>query len=101
MGVVDLANDIEKIVNAEPALRQKLWENIAAALGSDFSERLDRRFDRSYAERSLVIYAMSDIPAPEEPKDSRITGVRFRVDLSGVTPSLAVNAKDFLDTLFT
>jgi len=100
LGVVELANDIERVVAAEPALRQKLWENIAAALGSDFSERLDRRFDPSYAERSLVVYTMGDVPALEEPKDRRITGVRFRVDLSSVRSSLTGNAKDVLDALF-
>lgn len=100
LGVVDLANDIERIVAAQPALRQKLWENIAAALGSDFSDRLDRRFDPSYAERSLAVYAMGDVPAPEQPNDSRITGMRFRVDMSTVESSLRVNPRDVLDALF-
>jgi len=100
IGVVDLANTIERSVIAEPVLRQKLWENIAAALGSEFSERLDRRFDSSYAERSLVIYAMADVPAPAEPSDRRITGVRFRVDLSTVDSSIAESPKDVLKMLF-
>lgn len=100
LGVVDLAIDIERVVAGAPALRQKLWENIVEALGSDFSERLDRRFDASYADRSLVVYAMGDIPAPEEPKNPRVTGVRFRVDLSGVTSSLAGNSWDVIGTMF-
>lgn len=99
VGVIDLANVVERAVSAEPALRQKLWENIAAALGSDFSERLDRRFDPSYAERSLVVYAMTDIPAPEQPSDPRITGVRFRADLSTVASSLTGNPIDVVRTL--
>jgi hypothetical protein len=100
LGILDLANDIERVVAAEPALRQKLWENVAAALGSDFSDRLDRRFDPSYAERGLIVYAMSDVPAPEQPGDSRITAVRFRVDMATVITSLAGNPRDVLDALF-
>lgn len=101
VGIIDLANEIESGVAGEPRLRQKLWENIAAALGSDFSERLDRRFDPSYAERSLVVYAMGDVPAPEESSDPRITAVRFRSDLSTVTTSLVGNPRTVLESLFS
>lgn len=100
LSIVDLANEIDRIVASEPALRQKLWENVAAALGSDFSDKLDRRFDASYAERSLIVYSMSDIPAPSQPSDPRITAVRFRVDLTSVDSSLAGNPREVLDKLF-
>jgi len=100
VGVTDLANTIEQQVAVEPQLRQKLWENVAAALGSDFSERLDHRFDPSFAERSLSIYAMGDIPAPEQPGDPRITGVRFRVDISSVQSSLVGSPKNLVHSLF-
>ncbi|MGM3411923.1 PD-(D/E)XK motif protein [Ralstonia holmesii] len=100
VGVVDLGNEIEASISSEPDLRQKLWENIAAALGNDFSERLDRTFDTSYAARSLTIYAMGDVPALQQPSDPRITAVRFRVDLSTVTSSLTGSARSVLDALF-
>ncbi|WP_431635630.1 PD-(D/E)XK motif protein [Dyella sp. KULCS107] len=100
VGVIDLANSIERHIAGEPRLRRKLWENIASALGSDFSERLDKRFDPSYAERNLVVYAMEDIPAPEQPHDRRITGLRFRVDLSSVQSSLAPGRAGSLHSLF-
>jgi hypothetical protein len=99
VGVVDLANEIEVRIADNPLLRQRLWENIAAALGSDFSERLDRRFDPSYAERSLAVYSMGDVPAPEQPKDLRVTALRFRADLSTVTSSLAGSPRVVLDAL--
>jgi hypothetical protein len=99
-GVVDLANEIEAKVATELDLRQKLWENIAAALGSDFSERLDRRFDLSYAERNLAVYVMADVPAPQEPSDPRIADVRFSVDLSTVMSSQTGSARGILDALF-
>lgn len=100
VGIIDLANDIERVVAAQPLLRQKLWENIAAALGSDFAERLDRRFDSSHAERSLAVYTMSEIPTPQQPDDPRITGVRFRVDLTTVNSSLMGNPTSVLEALF-
>lgn len=101
VGVVDLANEIEANVSNEPQLRQKLWESIAAALGSDFSERLDRRFDPSYAERSLAVYAMGDVPAPEWPSDPRITAVRFRADLSNVITSFVGDPRTVLDSILS
>ncbi|QGZ53534.1 PD-(D/E)XK motif protein [Paraburkholderia acidiphila] len=100
VGVIDLGNEIEASVATEPGLRQKLWENVAASLGDDFSERLDRTFDASYAARNLAVYAMGDIPALQQPSDPRITAVRFRTDLSTVTSSLAGSARSVLDTLF-
>jgi len=100
VGVIDLANVIERRLATMPELRQKLWENVTSALGSDFSSRLDRRFDPSYADRGLTIYAMSDIPAPEHPKDPRVTGIHFRADLSAVQTSLAGGLGDLLDSLF-
>ncbi|MBR7970635.1 PD-(D/E)XK motif protein [Burkholderia cenocepacia] len=101
VGVVDLGNEIEASVATEPSLRQKLWENIAAALGNDFSERLDRTFDLSYAARNLAVYAMGDVPSLPQPSDPRITSVRFRTDLSTVTSSLVGSARGVLDTLFS
>ncbi|MFP7891642.1 PD-(D/E)XK motif protein [Pseudomonas aeruginosa] len=97
VGIIDLANKIEACIVGEPALRQKLWGNIAAALGSDFSERLDRRFDLSYAERGLALYTMDDVPKPMHPSDLRITAIRFRADLSTVRSSLTRNC-GFHDT---
>lgn len=100
VGVADLANVIGQRITSEPELRQKLWENVAATLGSDFSERLDHRFDLSYAERSLVIYAMADIPTLDQPQDSRVTGVRFHADLSSVQSSLGSSPSNLLSGLF-
>jgi len=100
VGVVDLANVIEGSVASHPALRQKLWEHIAAALGVDFSERLDRRFDPSYAERTLAVYSMGDVPAAAQPGDPRVTGVRFKADLTTVVSSVAGSPRGVLDALF-
>jgi hypothetical protein len=100
VGIIDLGNEIENRLEAEPDLRQKLWGNIASALGSDFSEHLDRTFDASYAARNLAIYEMKDIPALQQPNDPRITAVRFQSDLSTVTSLQPKMARNFIDALF-
>lgn len=89
VGVMDLATQIDAALQGESHLRQRLWANIAAALGSGFSEKLDRRFDLSFVERHVATFHMSDIPAPDRPRDSRVSGVRFRTDLTTVTSSVA------------
>jgi hypothetical protein len=88
-GVLDLANSIDIEVRHSSALKQKLWKNVAKALGSDFSDKLDKRFDVSYAERHISVYSMDDVPRPDQPKDPRITSIRFAVDLTDVTSSLS------------
>ncbi|MHB1701039.1 MAG: PD-(D/E)XK motif protein [Acidobacteriaceae bacterium] len=88
LGVLDLARRIEDTALSEAKLRLKLWQNVAAALGADFSAGLDRQFDTSFAERNLAVYSMADIPRPERPTDSRVTGLRFIVELATVPSSL-------------
>lgn len=88
LGVLDLARRIEEGAPGDAKLRLKLWQNIAAALGSDFSAGLDRQFDMSFADRNLAVYSMADIPRPDRPIDIRVTGLRFVVELATVPSSL-------------
>ena len=99
VGILDLARRIEDLLVAT-ALKAKLWKGVTEALGKDFSESLDRRFDPAFAQTHAVIYEMSDVPKMEEPSDPRITGVRFTVDLSSVQSSLAGTFTANLQTLF-
>ena len=87
--MLDLARSIEASVDANPRLKQKLWKNLAKALGADFSDKLDKLFDPMFADRGFALYSMSDIPRPDEPTDSRITGLRFVSDLTAVSSSLS------------
>jgi hypothetical protein len=84
LGVLDLARNIETAVAGSPRLKQKLWENVAITLGADFSDKLDKRFDLSYAERGLAVYAMDDVPKPAASADPRVTAIRFVSDLTGI-----------------
>jgi len=88
IGVLDLAREVEATITGFPHLKQKLWENVAKTLGADFSEKLDKRFDETFAERGLTVYSMNDIPRPDTPSDPRITSLRFVSDLTTVRPSL-------------
>jgi hypothetical protein len=89
IGVLDIAREIEATVAGFPHLKQKLWENVAKALGADFSDKLDKRFDQAFAERALVVYLMGDIPRPDTPSDPRVTALRFVSDLTAVSSSLS------------
>ncbi|MDP2265605.1 MAG: PD-(D/E)XK motif protein [Thiobacillus sp.] len=88
IGVLDIAREVEAAVAGIPRLKHKLWENVAKALGSDFSNKLDKRFDQTFAERTLVVYLMNDIPRPDTPSDPRVTALRFVSDLTAVSSSL-------------
>lgn len=92
VGVMDLATKIDSALAGDNDLRQRLWSNVAAALGSDFGEKLDRRFDESFAGRHMMMFNMADIPAPNQPMDARVSSVRFRSDLTTVTSSVDESA---------
>ncbi len=100
VGIMEMVNEVEDRITGQPELRQKLWANTVAALGSEFSERLDRKFDMTYAERSLAVFLMIDVPAPHAPTDPRVSALRFRADLSTVASSLNMNPRKALDSFF-
>lgn len=100
VGVLDLAQSIETAIQSAPRARQKLWCNITTALGGDFSEKLDRRFDPVFAEKNLIIYSMSDVPRPATSLDSRVTAIRFISDLTSVASSVRSTSLPALASIF-
>lgn len=100
VGILDLAVTIEKGLMRVPSARRKLWKNVSVALGGDFSDKLDRRYDPVFAEKNLVIYSINDIPRPANPSDQRVTAIRFISDLSSVTSSLKSPSLLTLASLF-
>lgn len=92
IGVLDLARAVETKAKGYPHLKQKLWENVAQTLGTDFSDRLDKRFDEAFAERGLMVFTMHDIPCPNAPADPRVSELRFVSDLTSVFSSLPASA---------
>lgn len=92
VGIMDFATEIDTALEGENELRQRLWRNLTTALGSDFREKLDRRFDLNFAERNIATFNIADIPAPDRPSDSRVSSIRFRSDLTTVTSSVTTPA---------
>ena len=89
VSILELAEEIEATLATSQSLKSKLWRGVTKALGEDFSDKLDKRFDPSFAERHLVVYNMADVPKVEKPSDPRISAIRFSVDLSTVSSSIA------------
>lgn len=99
VSVMDLAKSIDITISKAPVLRQKLWSNVAAALGNDFSEKIDRRFDMSFSEKNFLAFNMKDIPVLHQPIDPRITGIRYNVSLNDVTSSLPQSSLNYFSNL--
>lgn len=87
-GVLDLANIIDGAICRSPGLRHKLWHNLALCLGDGYSSKLDKHFDVSFAERSIKLYRMIDVPRPPFPTDPRISALKFCADLTTLNSSL-------------
>jgi len=100
VSVMQLAREIETMLSGTPSLKQKLWKGIAMALGSDFSDKLDRHFDLPFAKRSLIIYSMHDIPKPDTPIDSRVTSLRFTSDITDVSSTILESSYTGLHRIF-
>lgn len=99
-GVMDLATKIDAALRCEYELQQRLWANMATSLGSEFGEKLDRRYDLTFAQRLVKVFNMTDVPAPERPSDPRVTGVRFRADLTSAVSTTSEPALKTLRRLF-
>lgn len=85
-----LAKRVEGHLEGQLALQAKLWTMVVQSLGEDFSDTLDRRFDVDLATRQLLVFRMEDVPSLPPVTDTRITSVKFRVDLSSVQSSLGL-----------
>jgi len=96
-GIVELANEIECLIEPCSKLKEKLWANIMKTLGSNFSEKLDKFFDIDYAKQNARIYYMSDIPRINNPNDNRITNIRFKSNINDLP---TWNSLTFLKEIF-
>ncbi|NNG60249.1 PD-(D/E)XK motif protein [Pseudomonas fragi] len=99
IGIMDIARKIDNSISGFPLLRKKLWSNIAKALGSDFSEKIDRRFDLAFSEQNFMLYSMSDIPAFKNPIDTRISSIRYKASLDTTSSSLPQPTLDFVSEI--
>ena len=77
-----MARSIETGLLGNVELREKLWSQVLQALGKNFSDALDRRFDVEFALLNLAAIPMKHVPTVSRPTDYRISAIRFKVDLS-------------------
>ncbi len=80
-GVLGLAERVAEAIAYNASLIEKLWRNIAEAMGSDFSDAMDLLFDVAHAEQSLSVIDSSRVPKPTV-GDARVFDVRFKVDIT-------------------
>ena len=98
--VLELVSNIEASVATDTKMREKLWTNVIGDLGSDFSSSLDRRFDTTYADRTLRIFLMEDIPQPPPSNDPRVTSIRFIADSTDIKSGVEDSSIDGLKAMF-
>lgn len=82
----DLVEFIEARVTDAPALQMKVHEIVAESLGAAIAEGLRTRFDDRAARGSFALFFVGDIPAPTGPIPPAVSEVRFRADLSAISP---------------
>ena len=71
----------------DPRLRLRALEIVAELLGASWRQAERARFDATSALRSLRFFSVPDIPCiPTATIPREISDVRFRVDLTGLTP---------------
>jgi hypothetical protein len=98
-----IIGDIESRIASHPDLVLKLFESVAATLGTSMSEALSLMFDTRLASSSLRLYGLREIPAIRGPLPAGVSDVHFRSDISALTPlsreSLIQKSESFRDLL--
>jgi hypothetical protein len=64
--------------------RLRLLEGVGACLGEDWQAAERHRYDAAAAVRSVLVFALPDVPALSEPIPAQITDVKYTVDLAMV-----------------
>jgi hypothetical protein len=73
-------------LSLQPELQQRLWKLIAGSLGAEFSAKMDRQFDESFARKEARCYAFADVPQPPPVTNPAVSNVRFRTNLATAAP---------------
>lgn len=87
LSIQDLIERIEHQLDGDANLILRLQETVAATLGDTTLTALAMRFDESLARSSLQAYELKRIPAIREGIPLEVTQVRFRSDISRITPA--------------
>lgn len=84
--IEDLIVATEARISGDAELLLKLHDVVASTLGTDTSEALRVTFDHRLASSSLQFFDLREIPAVRGSLPSRVSDLRFNVDLTGLPP---------------
>lgn len=84
--ISDLVGRIQSRLAGEPDLQMKLHDTVVESLGAGIAEGLRVRFDDRAARGTLAFFLADDVPAPKGPIPPAVSEVRFKADLSALTP---------------
>lgn len=87
LSLLDLIGRIERRLGSEASLRLKLQETIANGLGRGAATAFSMRFDEDVARSSVQFYELDSIPAIRGRIPNEVSQVRFRSDLSRMSPA--------------
>lgn len=78
--------ETRSVLMSNATLATQFDASFYSTLGSSWSDAMDERFDWELAEESLAFFYADTVPKVEGPIPATVSDVRFRSDLSGVTP---------------
>jgi len=91
--VSDLVDHIVGRLSPDAGAIFRLHEVLTLFLRSAIGPALERRFDLEEALSSLQLFDLQQLPALQRPFPQRISDVRYRLDLSGLTPPLLADLR--------
>jgi hypothetical protein len=81
----DLLESIIQSIGQDPSLCFHIEKVVSLTLGSSWRRAAEDKFDIKAASSSLMFFWAEDVPAVSEDRPGKVSDVKFRSDLSGVT----------------
>jgi hypothetical protein len=97
--VIELTERISARAARDSALREKLWRNVFATLGSEIRAAKNSRFSEEYARKQLQACKAIDLPWYPTPAPPGVLDINARIAFSSVAPT-SVLKFDELEQLF-
>lgn len=82
----ELLGEVQARLTGDMQAHLKLRTVVANSLGAALLAALQMRFDSALARSTLCFFKVEDIPAIRPPVPRDVSAVRFRSDLSGISP---------------
>lgn len=85
--LMDLVSEVRSRIGGEPQLLLHVDQIVTQTLGDSWRHAQEERFDRQLAENSLTFFEPGVIPRVDPNLPLGVSDVRFRADLTGLTPA--------------